>query len=223
MNTKTPRLLTLCLAFAVTAGLASCSSLTREKSSVELRKEGYETLLKKVKPGMYRRQLYAVLPSYRKPIARPPVVGGTPFMLPCPPDRYPHWAHQELHKLDDECWLVVNYQLKDGNEYPAPPEPRNGTSIDGLLTKAMSPSPPRMTHSRENPDDIIFSISNVCQKSKATEASDFQFSTHVPTQEQGILFGRALFTQQEFEWLLGIHSAGSPPKSASSSPKPMNP
>jgi hypothetical protein len=179
-------------------GLASCSSFTKEKSGAEIRKEGYAALLKTVKPGMYRRQLYAVLPPCEKPMAKPPSVCGVAGVLM-------YFAHAETHKLDTECHLRVAYQLKNGDEYKtsktAPPRRSKARaskqagsitpdSIDALLFAEVSIETPFVTGrtpSRENPDDIIMSISDVHLES-ASEAISLEI-TISPTQEHGRKFG----------------------------------
>lgn len=191
---------TAIVALMLGAGLTSCASFKKEQSGAELRKEGYEALLKTVKPGMYRRQLYAVLPPYKKPMARPPVIGGRIFMLPSIPGREGYLAHQEKHELDEECWVIVNYQLRDGKEYPPPPQSKS-LSLDSLISKPKRT--PLVMRSKENPDDIIYSVSAVCLKSSHAETSSLAFSTFLPTQENAILFGRKDASLNEVLWLHG--------------------
>ena len=186
--------LRLLLIFGVLAcGLASCASFKKEKSGAELRKEGYEALLKAVKPGMYRRQLYAVLPPYKMPMARPPFPGAFAGLQL-------YYAHLEKHELDEECWLAVRYQIKNGKEYPEQEPVATGkrpATIDELLvaTELLDPPLHRKVPSRENPDDIILSISSVCPKDRPF--SDFYSEdTSNPTQEHGWKFGRKMEIQQ---------------------------
>jgi hypothetical protein len=183
------------------AGFTSCASFKKEKSGAELRKEGYDALLKTVKPGMYRRQLYAVLPPCEKPKAQPPRVCGVAGILM-------YWAHQERHQMDPDCYLDVHYQLKNGNEYrklkaaPTPrttkastrkPVPLTPDSIDALLTaeaRELTDFVEDEVPSKENPDDIIISISGVHLVSQAPKQLHLGITVS-PTQEQGFIFGRA--------------------------------
>jgi hypothetical protein len=179
-------------------GLASCSSFTKDKSGAEIRKEGYNALLKTVKPGMYRRQLYAVLPPHGKPVARPPDL----FAFVSVPV---YGAHQETHVLDDECYVTVHYQLKDGKEYTRPTRgtrgpTRSGTkantpitpdSIDQLLEEATLLARHEMP-SRENADDIIISVSEVHISTASPRIVEMPTMTGFPTQEHGVKFGRPI-------------------------------
>jgi hypothetical protein len=133
--------------------LGTCSSY---KTGVELRKEGYDEIARSIKPGMHRRQLYALLPPMRKPVADPPFAFPI-HSLPGPSV----YQHRERHELDEECHLIVHYQLKDEPEHtyrrakkPAATTPE---SIDALLAAITLPSP--STPSKENPNDIIVHIS----------------------------------------------------------------
>lgn len=183
---------TATVALMLGAGLTSCASFKKEQSGAELRKEGYEAILNTVKPGMYRRQLYAVLPPYKKPMARPPMLIDTKgFFL----------AHNERHMLDPECYFLIHYQPKDGNEYRKHKwnEPRSdirsaNKSIDGLLTEAIRKARggdgswakfeftrPEVL-SEENPDDIILAISQVHLTTESEEPFWIEI-TRAPTQE----------------------------------------
>lgn len=177
--------------------LVSCATFTKEKSGAELRKEGYEILLQTVKPGMYRRQLYAVLPPYKKPAARPPFPGsvyGLQFFS----------AHQEKHALDEECHLVVHYQLKNRGEYPSEGRLVKGKlpTIDELLysTSAVYPVIDWIVPSKENPNDIILSVSGVCLKD---DSQIFWEETLDPTQEHGVKFGREMESRNDFPFRPG--------------------
>ncbi|QIF01160.1 hypothetical protein [Roseimicrobium sp. ORNL1] len=181
------------------AGFTSCASFQKEKSGAELRKEGYEALLKTVKAGMYRRQLYAVLPPCEKPKAQPPSfcgIGGVTM----------YWAHQETHKLDPECHLTVCYQLKNGGEYrrrnewalrtTKPPATKpfalTPDTIDALLKAeafVLTEFAEDEVPSKENPDDIIMSISGVHLTSPLSKQIPMEI-TISPTQQQGFILGR---------------------------------
>lgn len=166
------------------AGLVSCSGLTRERSGAELRKEGYDMLVKTVKPGMYRRQLYAVLPPFKKPMAKPAQQWGVAGLLTYTP-------HQEVHELDEECRLVIDYQLKNGGEYKDPREKnwgRDPRTIDELMDMFASIAASRVPP-KQNPDDIITSISEVLLKAEPSPPPNYG-GTVSPTQEHGVLFGR---------------------------------
>ena len=63
----------LCALGLLAFSLGACSS---DKTGAALRKEGYDAILKNIKPGMHRRQLYALLPPARKPTAYPPRLGN---------------------------------------------------------------------------------------------------------------------------------------------------
>lgn len=159
-------------------------------------------LVKTIKPGMYRRQLYAVLPPYITPIAKPPTIhsvfytdsGATYVFMP----------HQETHEMDEECMIIVQYQLRSGAEYlkrgasldpldlRARPTKWSDVGSDGVLNYPSGISPYRESEmpSKENPDDIIVSLSSLHTKShpggkhpKVLLAS--------PTQKHGEVFGRA--------------------------------
>ncbi len=174
------------VAWVLGAGLTSCASFQKEKSGAELRKEGYEVLLKTVKPGMYRRQLYAVLPPCEKPKALSPQFSGRFFSAPF------FNEHMEWHRLDEECLLLVKYQLKNQREYP---------SRTGSFPKTQAPDHrstvnegPRILEgkrvpSKENLDDIITSISPV-QLSTGTPNFPVMSFTTSPWQEAGNVHGR---------------------------------
>lgn len=180
------------------AGFTSCANFQKENSGAELRKEGYEALLKTVKPGMYRRQLYAVLPPCEKPKAKPPSLFGVAGVGL-------YWAHREKHQLDPECYLEVCYQLKKGDEYQKRKTPSlrgpkvssrkpvalNPDSIDGLLSAQALVTQDFVegeVPSKENPGDIIMSISGVHLASNP-ERKIFLELTPNPTQENGFIFG----------------------------------
>jgi len=202
------------------AGLTSCASFKKEKSGAELRKEGYEALLKTVKPGMYRRQLYAVLPPYKKPLAKPPLE-GTVVALQL------YWAHQEKHELDEECHLMVHYQLKTGREYPTKRRVEKGmwpSTIDELLsaTALGSPTNDRTVPSKENPDDIILSVSKVRLNDELAELMLPEDTLH-PTQEHGVKFGRERESRNDFPFRAGPPSPFAPGKPKAVSDRPPLP
>jgi hypothetical protein len=178
-----------------------------------LRKEGYDSIVKNIKPGMHRRQLYALLPPMRKPQAEPPrmwdFVGSLQYT-----------EHVETHELDDECHLMVSYQLKDGSEYLTPSSllaqrrAKKGHSLtpdsidicppivvkpDGIdkLLKQLGIEAPKFktgpVPSMENPDDIVTAISRTRFMTRTDIDSEDKISflrvTSAPTQD-ATAFGR---------------------------------
>lgn len=182
-------------AFVCGVGCTSCASFQKEKSGAELRKEGYEALLRTVKPGMYRRQLYAVLPPHETPLSVPPLLmavaytGSTASPLFRP--------HMECHFMDEECYAVVFYQLENGSEYGLRDiAPRHGTmpdSIDFAPSKLSDwiPFGKGKSPSKENPDDIVLDVSPVHLTRKAPDRLQIP-ATASPLQEEGKLFGRKI-------------------------------
>lgn len=197
----------LCTFSLLALALGACSS--SGKSGAALRKEGYDAIVRNIKPGMYRRQLYALLPPARTSEAQPPeLLGIIGIAL--------YTEHREKHDLDDECYLNVRYQLKNGKDYANPrygksvqiaPKgklPPGADSIDALL----NPSPyeidllldssnrfkPGVVPSRENPDDIITSISTTLLVNDPVRTIDFG-TTVSPTQDS-FRFGRDLSRTQ---------------------------
>jgi hypothetical protein len=194
------------LRFCVLGLLALLSACSSDKTGAELRKEGFDAILKNIKPGMYRRQLYALLPPMHKPTAYPPRVS------------YFHWKgsapysdHREEHPLDDECSLEVTYQLKNGKEYAEPRSERDKVfrtkgssskrltpdSIDELLSAAACPPLPYNDRfragplpSRENPDDIIVSVSETLIHTQPGDVMTFG-TMFYPTQDN-LKFGRRI-------------------------------
>ncbi|WP_038166216.1 hypothetical protein [Verrucomicrobium sp. BvORR106] len=136
--------------FAVT--MVSCAS-TQETD----RQKGYGELAECIKPGMYRRQLYAVLPPMEKPVATPVAVAA-----------YSIWTYpfeKETHRLDPEHFLEVTYYVRNplgrtsskpkrSSKVPSP------DTIDGFIEDAFGP-PSKPGPSKESPDDVIASISPV--------------------------------------------------------------
>ncbi len=188
------------------AGLTSCASFKKEKTGAELRKEGYEALLKTVKPGMYRRQLYAVLPPCRTPLAEPPSM--KPLVHTEDGWSTKTDAHMECHDLDDECFLVVYYQLRNGREYgfpqsaidPPPPKRDKGSvqitpdiaHVCGFLPMSESvPFRKGQPHSKENPDDIIVSTLGVFSRAVPVPNFGSQY-IQFPFQRPGARIGRPL-------------------------------
>ncbi|WP_147263194.1 hypothetical protein [Roseimicrobium gellanilyticum] len=216
---------TAVVALLLGAGLTSCASFKKEKSGAELRKEGYDALLKTVKPGMYRRQLYAVLPPHKKPTAQPPSVCAFAGVLM-------YWAHHERHELDPECHLEVSYQLKNGNEYKRRKRSMHGTpvnlssmhpitldTIGKLLMEASAQTQfaDGETNSKENPDDIILSVSKVHLKDEHPAEFGIPAYTIHPTQEHGVKFGRERESRNDFPF-----RAGPPSPFASGKPKAVS-
>jgi hypothetical protein len=206
-------LLRACCIFGVAVmGLASCSSFTKEKSGAEVRKEGYAALLKTVKPGMYRRQLYAVLPPQETPLSVPPLLmavaytGSTASPLFRP--------HMECHHLDEECYLIVFYQLKKGAEYglrDITSRKALSSALDSTDTTPDSSSewipfrkgqPP----SKENPDDIILSVSGI-HFTNGAPGKLLIPATGSPIQEEGELFGRGMVGEPRADFPLPMTSS----------------
>lgn len=197
---------------AVAGCLLSCASFKKEKSGAELRKEGYEALLKTVKPGMYRRQLYAVLPPFRAPLAKPPTM--LPLVLTEDGKSTKTDAHMECHELDDELFLAVYYQLKNAREYgftqsvidPMPPTRRTGERTGSIFITpdVVTCAILRPTHewfpfrghrpvSKENPDDIIVARMGVFSRSiPVPELSEVHIQ--FPFQKPDARIGRPLWT-----------------------------
>lgn len=208
---------TAIVALMLGAGLTSCASFKKEQSGAELRKEGYEALLKTVKPGMYRRQLYAVLPPCEKPMALSPQFSGRLFSAPI------FNEHMEWHRLDEECLLQVRYQLKDQRDYPS----RTGSfpktrALDPRSTVNEGPKIPegKRVPSKENPDDILTSISSV---QLSTGAQDFPVITVTtsPWQETGNIYGRKPLSVSGEDFPF-IYPQGTPAPFAEEKPKSVS-
>jgi hypothetical protein len=141
------------LAVAVFAGtLVSCRS-TQETD----RQKDYDELAECIKPGMYRRQLYAVLPPMEKPVATPVRVAVDSI--------WTHPLEKEKHRLDPEHLLEVTYYAKNPLGRTSSPPKRSSKvripdTIDGFLEDAFSP-PGKPGPSKESPDDVIAWISPV--------------------------------------------------------------
>jgi hypothetical protein len=132
--TTFPRIFIIALA----ALLPSCA-LTPERREQVARQKHYEQLLARVKPGMTRRQLYAILPPIGVPIATPPqcsaIIGFahfTPLM--------------ETHLLDADFSLRTQFRVAKVSEYPS----AWPTSMDAFLARGTSTMP-----SRQNPRDEL--------------------------------------------------------------------
>lgn len=150
---QTTRPLIKALAVAVFAGaMVSCTS-TQETD----RQKGYGELAECIKPGMYRRQLYAVLPPMEKPLATPfPVAVASMWTYP---------FNKEKHRLDPEHFLEVTYYARNPlGSTPSKPKRsskvRSPGTIDGLIEDVFGP-PGKPGPSKESPDDVIASISPV--------------------------------------------------------------
>lgn len=141
------------LTVAVFAGaIVSCTS-TQETD----RQKGYGELAECIKPGMYRRQLYAVLPPMEKPVTVP--------ILTALASVWTHPFEKEKHRLDPEHFLEVTYYARNPLGRTSSPSKRSSKvrtpdTIDGLLEDAFGPSS-KPGPSKESPDDVIASISRV--------------------------------------------------------------
>ena len=138
----------------VAAGLLNgCAS---QPDPVLARKKAYERLLSFIEPGMTRRQLYALLPPRRTPVAYPSRTLTVSSMQSA--DVFLHYT--EEYELDREFSLFVQYRLADPAEYPSPrikisnlEYPPGSNAIDELLFGSWA----KPIKSVQNPDDVIAS------------------------------------------------------------------
>jgi hypothetical protein len=108
------------------------------------RRIAYQRLLRYIEPGMTRRQLYALLPPARTPLAVPPqfaAVIGTVCYTP----------QTEQHPLDDKFSLSVEYRPADVRAFPK--FRLTPKWIDEFLFPKSPPPKPRP--SRQNLDDEL--------------------------------------------------------------------
>ena len=117
---------------------------------VSARKNAYERLLSLIEPGMHRRQLYALLPPRRTPIAYPnrAFSGNSTLSVPVV------ISSMEVHELDREFSLFVQYRFANPGEYPNPQIEIGDISdkaIDALLFGSWS----KPIKSVQNLDDEI--------------------------------------------------------------------
>jgi hypothetical protein len=130
------------LAASVMVFTSGCA--TQSPHPISARRRAYERLLSFIEPGMTRRQIYALLPPRRTPSALPPsvfAVAGIPI--------YAH--HSELHSLDADFSLFVQYRVANRREYPSRwlPLPNAPNALDRLLhggvLQTSGASPPSKT------------------------------------------------------------------------------
>ena len=101
--------------------------------------------------GMTRRQVYAVLPPYRRPVAVPPHLTrcmGVAFFS----------SHREVHRIDAHRYVEILYRLADHTEYPV--STLNGTKkidLAGLLYLSNLPTAP----SAQNRHDVVYRATDV--------------------------------------------------------------
>jgi len=161
-----------CLLSLLTLGLGACASSKYRDAT--LRKKGYDRIVKSIRPGMTRQQLYALLPPARRPTASPPLT-NSPASQGCT-------QREDTHPLDDVCLLLVRYQLKNPAEYPPPPKsrPHTGKEEPASLEQLMdTPEGYSRTWvpSRENPGDIVTAISLTQLGLQSFRAIDYEFVT----------------------------------------------
>lgn len=166
------RIVILTATMILTIGMTGCQNVINLSKSDDLqshkdqRERAYRRLVGFVKPGMLRRQLYALLPPKDTPMATPPgiehIIGMAIFS-----------THRERHLLDSDFCLEVYYQIDNPKEYgielrkskQKALQPSNQpNSIDALLA-----SPPtiidgvewshgKKVPSRQNPNDVIVDV-----------------------------------------------------------------
>lgn len=162
----------LTAATMLTIGISGCQNVIDLNKSDDLqrhkgqRERAYRHLASLVKPGMLRRQLYALLPPKDTPLATPPgiesIIGVAIFS-----------THRERHLLDSDFCLEVYYRIDNPKEYgielrrgkpKALPPSTQPNSIDALLA-----SPPtniegvewshgKTVPSCQNPNDVIVAV-----------------------------------------------------------------
>lgn len=135
------------------------SGCANPRDPLASRERAYERLLSFIEPGMTRRQLYALLPPRRTPVAHwsGPITmsgvygGGLGLDL----------TYSERHELDRQFFLLVQYRLADPREFPRlrvdipkPGTAISGNAIDALLFGSWSE---KRIKSAQNLDDEVVS------------------------------------------------------------------
>ena len=131
---------------AMVALVAFSGCASKSSDPLAARRKAYQRLASFLEPGMTRRQLYALLPPAKRPMAQSCISTSGAFPPACMMDR-------EWYPLDQNLTLQVSYRLANPREYPvtssskfpAHPTPKE---IDALLF-------PRLVPSRENPNDVL--------------------------------------------------------------------
>jgi hypothetical protein len=119
---------------------------------------------------MTRRQIYALLPPRRTPSALPPsvfAVAGIPI--------YAH--HSELHSLDADFSLFVQYRVANRREYPSRwlPLPNAPNALDRLLHGGVPDQ--RRVPSKQNADDELVARPTLRGPTVPYSRSVIEFST----------------------------------------------
>ncbi|HSJ02241.1 MAG TPA: hypothetical protein VK956_07285 [Verrucomicrobium sp.] len=125
------------LTVAVLLGmLGACSTKVETTTATS----HYQKILKDIKPGISRQQLYAILPPFSHPVAK----------VPQSSFRGPRLENaSELHPLDNGHFVEIRYKLS-----PSGPQIDN---IDLLMASSADGGMPSV----ENPRDTIVRISGV--------------------------------------------------------------
>ena len=142
--------------------LTSCASPPR--TDLDLRSDAYKKILSMIEVGMTRKQLYALFPPMRRPIAKPPritsICGGFVDFV----------SHRELYPLDRDFGILVTYRLATTNElaaYEALMRKGSKVKMRAILTgnhaswrdyvdALKNPGPEVKVPSRENMRDEVF-------------------------------------------------------------------
>ncbi len=98
--------------------------------------------------GMTRRQVYAVLPPYRRPVAVPPQLTGCIGV-----EFYSY--HREVHRIDAHRYVEILYRLANRTEYPVSILNRTmKIDLDGLTCLPSVPS-------AQNRRDVVYRATDV--------------------------------------------------------------
>ena len=140
--------------------LPSCASSPR--NPLAARQRAYARLASFLKPGMTRRQLYALLPPQRTPtytVSASPLAPGISF-FPSPFD-----YRVETHPLDPDFYLSVSYLLAHPDSAPVVHRPITSKTIDRFL---FGPAFPTNTlRSKQDMDDRLFFSPSVARSEQA--------------------------------------------------------
>ena len=143
-------------ALVVMLSLASCAM---PPDPLAAQRKVYEERLKKIEPGMTRRQLYALLPPCRTPTADPPVLRQI-VSLPM------FTLLTEEHPLDENFTLHVEYRLAHLKEYPDPL--KQFTAEHPTIDDALSKEPvDHSCPSKQVMADVLSQRPVLCQRGKS--------------------------------------------------------